>query len=170
VIIGVSHPLLDQLIDGQMGAAAARAGRGVIQIVKKAFGEKPALIVTGGDVAGVERAVSHTRRTSAAHLARGKDRTTIDDVEETEEIRGRPIAGGQAAMALYKIDKLGEQLRGKDSPRARARLRGKADDGWPRSIKTRAVLASRGLVDVAVAEPRRAERQAARYRRCRDSV
>ena len=154
VIIGVSHPLLDQLIEsGKWARPPLEPGEGFIQIVKKAFGEKPALIVTGGDVAGVERAVSQLAERLPHIWARGKDRTTIDDVEEDlrKFVAGRSPAG-QAAMALYKIDKLGEQLRGKDLASARVRVYvEKADDRLAEVIKTRASSSiAAASVDVAV--------------------
>jgi hypothetical protein len=141
VIVGVSHPLLDQLSEAHKWDKPALApGEGLIQIVKKAFGEKAALVVTGGDAAGVERAVSQLAERLPHIWARGKDRTTLDDVEDDlrKFIAGRSPAG-QAAMALYKIDKLGEQLRGKDLASARVRVYvEKADERLAEVIKTRA--------------------------------
>ncbi|MFI5302765.1 MAG: hypothetical protein ACHREM_32140, partial [Polyangiales bacterium] len=55
--------------------------------------------------------------------ARGKDRTTLDDVEEDlrKFVAGRSPAG-QAAMSLYKLDKLAEKLQGKDLSSARVKV------------------------------------------------
>ena len=55
--------------------------------------------------------------------ARGKDRTTLDDVEDDlrKFVAGRSPAG-QAAMALYKLDKLAAKLRGKDLASARVQV------------------------------------------------
>src|SRR5262249_34072198 len=70
-----------------------------------AFGEKSALVVTGGDSDGVERATAQLAERLPHIWARGKDRTTLDDVEE--DVRrfaaGRSPAG-QAAAAPYKTD------------------------------------------------------------------
>ena len=115
VLIGISHPIVDQLIKNEKwDAPELQPGEGSIQVVKKAFGEKSALIVTGGDAAGVDRAVAGVLRTISAHLARGKDRTTLDDVQDDVRrfLAGRTPAG-QAAMGLYKLERIGEKLRGK---------------------------------------------------------
>ena len=89
--------------------------------MKKAFGEKSALIVTGGDAAGVDRAVRQLAERFPHIWARGKDRTTLDDVEEEVRkfVAGRSPAG-QAAMALYKLGKLSRAAAGQGS-RVRAR-------------------------------------------------
>jgi hypothetical protein len=131
VIIGSSHPVLDQLAKNhKWDPPALQPGEGRIQIVKKAFGEKSALVVTGGDAAGVDRAV-HQLAEKFPHIwARGKDRTTLDDVEDDVRkfVAGRSPAG-QAAMSLYKLDKLAEQLSAKDLTSARVRVFvAKADD------------------------------------------
>ena len=116
VLIGLAHPTVEQLIKNhKWERPALQPGEGVIQLVKKAFGEKSALIVTGGDAAGVDRAV-HQLAERLPHIwARGKDRTTLDDVEEDlrKFVAGRSPAG-QAAMSLYKLDRLAEKLQGKD--------------------------------------------------------
>ena len=55
VLIGTSHPVVEQLIkEHKWDAPALQPGEGLIQVVRKAFGEKSALIVTGGDAAGVD--------------------------------------------------------------------------------------------------------------------
>src|SRR5260221_5477326 len=124
VLIGVSHPTVDQLIKNhKWERPALQPGEGLIQLVKKAFGEKSALIVTGGDAAGVDRAV-HQLAEKLPHVwARGKDRTTLDDVEEElrKFVAGRSPAG-QAAMSLYKLDKLADKLQGKDLASARVKV------------------------------------------------
>src|SRR5207249_9929366 len=64
VLIGTSHPVVDQLIKNKKWEAPSlQPGEGLIQLVKKAFGEKSALIVTGGDAAGVNRAVHQLAET-----------------------------------------------------------------------------------------------------------
>src|SRR5262249_44333871 len=116
VLIGTAHPIVEQLIEKKkMERASLQPGEGLIRLVKKAFGEKSAIVVTGGDAAGVDRAV-HQLAEKFPHIwERGKDRTTLDDVED--ELR-KFIAGrspsGQAAMSLYKLEKLADQLNGKD--------------------------------------------------------
>src|SRR5205814_1301160 len=116
VLIGISHPVIDSLIKNhKWEPPSLRPGEGLIQLVKKAFGEKSALIVTGGNAAGVDRAVRQLAEKFPHIWARGKDRTTLDDVEEEVRafVSGRSPAG-QAAMSLYKLNQLAGKLQGKD--------------------------------------------------------
>src|SRR5262249_39407961 len=58
VLIGLNHPIVEDLIRTEKWVRPSlQPGEGLIQLVKKAFGEKSAIIVTGGDAAGVDRAV-----------------------------------------------------------------------------------------------------------------
>ncbi len=138
VLIGLSHPIVEQLIKAKKWERPSlEPGEGLIEIVKKAFGEKTAVIVTGGDAAGVERAVQQLAERFPHLWSRGKDRTTIDDVEEDVRkfVAGRSPAG-QAAMALYKLDKIAGQLSGKDLASARVQVFvEKADDGITNLVK-----------------------------------
>jgi hypothetical protein len=141
VLIGTAHPIVEQLIKAKKWEAPPlQPGEGLIQLVKKAFGEKSALIITGGDAAGVRRAVSQLAETFPHIWQRGKDRTTLDDVEEDVRkfVAGRSPAG-QAAMSLYKLDKLAGQLSGKDLASARVRVFvEKAADGFAELIRQHA--------------------------------
>ncbi len=124
VLIGTAHPVAEQLMTNHKWARPPLApGEGLIQIVRKAFGEKSAVIVTGGDAAGVDRAVRQLAEKLPHIWARGKDRTTLDDVEDDVRkfVAGRSPAG-QAAMSLYKLDKLGDELRGKDLSSAHVKV------------------------------------------------
>jgi hypothetical protein len=144
VLIGTSHPLVDQLIkERKWEAPALQPGEGLIQLVKKAFGEKSALIVTGGDATGLRRAVYQLADTFPHIWQRGKDRTTLDDVEDDVRrfVAGRSPAG-QAAMSLYKLDKLAGQLKGKDLASARVKVFvEKAADGFADVVKRDAAAA-----------------------------
>jgi hypothetical protein len=124
VLIGTAHPIVDLLTkDKKWEAPALQPGEGLIQLVKKAFGEKSALVVTGGDAAGVARAVRQLAETFPHIFQRGKDRTTLEDVEEDARkfIAGRSPAG-QAAMSLYKLQKLGDQLKAKSLASAHVKV------------------------------------------------
>ncbi|HTK27988.1 MAG TPA: M14 family metallopeptidase [Vicinamibacterales bacterium] len=115
VLIGAHHPLTERLAaDGKWQRPVLEPGEGLIQVVKKAFGEKSALVVTGGDAAGVRRAVAQVAERFPHIWQRGKDRTTLDDVEDDVRkfVAGRSPAG-QAAMSLYKLDRIAAGLRGK---------------------------------------------------------
>jgi hypothetical protein len=95
-------------------------GEGSIEVVPAAFGEKPALVISGGDEAGVERALGQVAVRFPHVWDRGKDRTTIDDVEMDlwKFFSGRS-PDGQAAIGLYKLDRLVAELSGKSLRSAR---------------------------------------------------
>ncbi|KPJ89017.1 MAG: hypothetical protein AMS18_12885, partial [Gemmatimonas sp. SG8_17] len=58
VLIGGTHPLVEQLVDsGKLSIPELQPGQGLIRVVPKAFDEKPALVAVGADAAGLERAV-----------------------------------------------------------------------------------------------------------------
>ncbi len=154
VLIGAAHPVVEQLIkDHKWEAPALQPGEGLIQVVKKAFGEKSAIIVTGGDATGVSRAVNQLAETFPHIWQRGKDRTTLDDVEEDVRkfMAGRSPAG-QAAMSLYKLEKLAVQLKGKDLASAHVKVFvEKAADGFADVVTkaaTAAIKATALTVDV----------------------
>jgi hypothetical protein len=154
VLIGTSHPVVDQLInDHKWEMPALQPGEGLIQLVKKAFGDKSALIVTGGDAAGVRRAATQLAETFPHIWQRGKDRTTLDDVEEDVRkfIAGRSPAG-QAALSLYKLDQLAAELKSKNLASAHVRVFvEKAADGLTDVVRRRAIetiKASAVTVDV----------------------
>ena len=141
VLIGTSHPVAGQLIkNNKWDPPPLQPGEGLIQLVKKAFGEKSALIVTGGDAAGVRRAVRQLAETFPHIWQRGKDRTTLDDVEDdVRKFVGGRSPAGQAAMSLYKLDKIAGQLKGKDLASARVKVFvEKAADGLADVVKRQA--------------------------------
>jgi hypothetical protein len=124
VLAGVSHPIVEQLIkEGKWERPPLEAGEGLIQVVRKAFGEKSAVVVTGGDAAGVECAIAQLAEKFPHLWSRGKDRATLDDVEETvRRFLADRTPVGQAATGLYKLDRIAAQLAGKDLESARVRL------------------------------------------------
>jgi hypothetical protein len=83
--------------------------------VRPAFGSKSAIVVTGGDAAGLDRAIRQLAERFPHIWARGKDRPTLDTVEDDARrmLSGRtPI--GQAATALYKLEQLAADLADRD--------------------------------------------------------
>lgn len=116
VLIGTTHPLIDQLVkDKKFERPDLQPGQGLIQIVRKAFSDKTAVIVTAADKRGLARALSEAAERLPHVWARGKDRTTLGDIQD--EVR-RTLSGrtpaGQAATALYKLDQIAAGLAGKD--------------------------------------------------------
>lgn len=155
VLIGVTHPLVRRLINTKkFRPPALEPGQGLVQVVKRAFGEKPAVIITGGAAAGVARALVQVSERFPHIWTRGKDRTTLDDVEDDVRrfLSGRSPAG-QAATALYKLDRLAADLRGKDLESARVMVSlEKATDGLEEFVRREAaVLIKAAKLDVTVA-------------------
>ena len=112
VLIGLKHPLVDKLIaEKKFDPPPLQAGEGLLHVVRKAFGEKSAVIVTGADERGLSRALAEAAERLPHVWARGKDRTTLEDIQD--EIR-RTLSGrtpaGQAATALYKLDAIVRDL------------------------------------------------------------
>jgi hypothetical protein len=121
--------------------------------VKNAFGTKPAVIVTGGDARGVSRAVSQLAERFPNVWTRGKDRTTVDDVEEDVRtlLAGRsPV--GQAATALTQLNEIAKELAGKDLQSARVVVSiEKPADGFEQIVRSDATAKIKaGQLDVVV--------------------
>ena len=114
VLIGIEHPLVDELVDdSKFERPDLVPGQGLIQVVRSAFGSKGAVVVTGGDAAGVDRALRQLAERFPHVWERGTDRTTIDVVEDDlrKLLSGRAPAG-QAATALYKLEQASAELDG----------------------------------------------------------
>ena len=111
VLIG-QHPLLEEETIPPTDLAP---GEGLISVVPKAFGPKGAVVVSGGDDAGIERALEQIAERFPHVWERGKDRTTLDDIEMDlwRFFTGRSPEG-QASIALYKLDQIVRALRDED--------------------------------------------------------
>jgi len=112
VLAGAGNALTSELADSaRIDVASLQPGEGLIELVPDAFGSKSALVVTGADAGGADRALEMVALT-LPHLAeRGDDRPTIDDVERElwDALSGHsPV--GQAAIGLYKLGRLAEKL------------------------------------------------------------
>ncbi|MEQ1857023.1 MAG: M14 family zinc carboxypeptidase, partial [Longimicrobiales bacterium] len=111
VLAGIDNRLTQQLADSgkiAIDSLALSPGQGLIELVPKAFGDKPALVVTGSDSAGAARALEQVAIAFPNLGERGKDRPTVDDVEQEvwDALAGySPV--GQAAIGLYKLDRIG---------------------------------------------------------------
>ena len=116
ILAGTDNRLTDQLADsGRIDLASLAPGEGLIQLVPEAFGEKPSLVVTGADERGARRALEHLAFTFPHLDARGKDRPTVEDVEGGlwDALSGHsPV--GQAAIGMYKLDRIAAQLADRD--------------------------------------------------------
>lgn len=150
VLAGTGNPLTDQLADsGRVDSETLAPGEGLIQLVPDAFGEKPALVMTGGDEAGAERALEHAALTLPWLDERGRDRPTLDDVEHAlwATLAGRTPAG-QAATGLYKLARIGDRLADRELVDAEVLISvEKAEPGLAEVVRARAASA------LGVAEP-----------------
>ncbi len=82
VLIGLSHPLVTKLVeDGKLESPVLGPGEGLVQTVPNAFGDKTAVVVAGGDERGLARALEQVSERFPNVWERGKDRTTVDDIE-----------------------------------------------------------------------------------------
>lgn len=138
VLMGLAHPLMTRLNETHAWERPTlNPGDGLIQVVRKAFGDKSALVVTGGDAPGVERAVRQIAERFPYIWARGKDRTTLDDVEDgVRKFVGGRTPAGQAAMSLYKLEKIASDLQGKELASANVHVYvEKAADGLDAVVK-----------------------------------
>ncbi|HQZ19142.1 MAG TPA: hypothetical protein PLD86_19885, partial [Vicinamibacteria bacterium] len=158
ILVGAKHPVVERLIrDKKFELPALAPGEGLIQVVKNAFGGlpgqgKPAVVVAGGDAAGVARALAQLAETFPHIAARGKDRTTVDDIEEDVRrfVQARS-PGGQAATALYKLDRLVTSLQGRDLASARVKVFvEKAEPGLDAVVRSRIGTKLGGSLEVVV--------------------
>ena len=151
VLAGTGNPLTQQLADsGRIDLAGLQPGEGLIQLVPAAFGDKPSLVVTGGDAAGARRALDHLALTLPHLDARGDDRPTIDHVEQAlwSALSGHSPAG-QAAIGLYKLDRILADLAGRDLAAAEVLVSvEKPDPGLADLVRERA--AALGAEDLEV--------------------
>ncbi len=110
VVVGTAaaNPLLADLEIPALGA-----GEGFVGVVPGAFGKKPALAVTGGDPAGLARAL-HQTAVSFPHLDasnRKKDHPTVEAVEFAAwKFLSSRSPGGQAAAAAYKLEQIAGEI------------------------------------------------------------
>ncbi len=149
VLAGTDHPLVDK--DRLPDLAP---GQGWIEVVPGAFGPKAALIITGGDSVGVDRALEQVSERFPHLWDRGnqKNRPTLDDVEMDlwKFFSGRSSAG-QAATALYKLDKLVSSLSEKDLGSARVVVSlEEPADGLEQVVRERAQALGAGSLEVVI--------------------
>jgi Zinc carboxypeptidase len=128
------------------------AGEGEIRVIPEAFGTRSAVFISGGDDAGVERALEQVAVRFPHIWERGKDRTTLDDVEMDlwKFFSGRSPAG-QAATALYKLDRLVAGLEGKSVKTATVTVSiEKPEPGFDDLVRERARALGAETVDVVL--------------------
>lgn len=151
VLTGAGNEHTASLVERERIDLALPPGTGLIEFVPDAFGSKPALVVSGADEEGAARALEQLAMTFPHLDERGKDRPTIDAVEQElwHALAGHaPI--GQAAIGLYKLDKLAAQLGEEDIASASVLISVEhADPGLEAYVAAR-VRTTLGISDVTV--------------------
>ena len=154
VLVGTEHSLIDQLADsGKVTLDGETPGTGWIELVPKAFGSKPALVVTGSDVPGARSAVSYAAEGLPYLSERRSDAPTLDTVEE--DLWGLLNAhspAGQAATALYKLDRILGVLTGEASPDQVSVLVSveKPEGGLEEAVRDRVARAGLAVTDLTI--------------------
>ncbi|HEY0874211.1 MAG TPA: M14 family zinc carboxypeptidase, partial [Vicinamibacterales bacterium] len=121
ILIGRTHPHVQRLVDDKkLDLGTLSPGQGLLRMVPRAFGSSSALVVTGGDARGVARATTQLAERLPHVWERGKDRTTLESIEDDARrlISGRSPEG-QAAHALYQLTRLSREVSGKQLESAR---------------------------------------------------
>ncbi len=153
VLVGTDNPLTERLADsGRVDLAGLRPGEGIVQLVPAAFGDKPSLVATGADAEGARRALDHLALTLPHLDARGDDRPTLDHVERElwSALSGRSPAG-QAAIGLYKLDRILTDLAGRDLDAAEILISvEKPAPGLAGLVRERAAVLDVGELEVVV--------------------
>ena len=140
VLVGNSHPVAAEIAkSGKLIRPSLQPGQGAIQVVRKAFGDKSAVVVSGADAPGVRRALQQMSERFPYIWQRGKDRTTLDLIEnDVRRFIGGRTPAGQAAAAIYKLDQMAAKLRGRVLESARVRVYlDKADPDLESLLRTR---------------------------------
>ena len=116
VLIATHGALIEPIrAQGKLRGGALGSGEGLVQVVPDAIGTTTAVVVTGGDEAGLDAALEYASQRLPHLSERGKDRPTLGDVvEEARTFLAARSAAGQAAAAVYKLDRLVADLVGKD--------------------------------------------------------
>jgi hypothetical protein len=141
VLIGRDHQLVEQLVQRRrLRMPSLRSGEGWIEVVPRAFEDRSAVVILGADSAGTARALEQTAERFPHLWARGKDRTTIDDVEsELWSFLTARSPAGQAATALYKLERMAHDLAGTELESARVQVSvEKADPGLEGFLRRKA--------------------------------
>ena len=153
VLVGTNHPVVAGLTkEGKFPTPSLQPGQGLIQVVRKAFGEKSAIVVSGADAAGVRRALEQMSERFPHVWQRGKDRTTLDTMEnDVRRFIAARTPAGQAATAMYKLETLGARLKGRELASADVKVYvEKAEPGLDAVIRRHLASLGAGQLNITV--------------------
>ncbi|GBC83190.1 hypothetical protein HRbin10_02331 [bacterium HR10] len=109
ILIGREHPFVRALRErGKLtNLAELQPNQGLVEIVHNAFDESPAVVVAGADEAGTREAARYLAARVPYLWEHKKGRLTFGMIEdEVRRFFAARSGAGQAATALYKLDRL----------------------------------------------------------------
>lgn len=108
VLVGSDHPFIAELADsGRIAPGELPPGHGLIEIVEDAFGSRSAVVVTGSDHAGATMATKRLAEVFPGVSAWADGTPTFSDIEvELWGTLSGYTPGGQAAIGLYRLDRI----------------------------------------------------------------
>ena len=112
LLVGVDHPTVTELrADDAFPGSAPGAGEGLLTIVEEGPGNAPALVLSGGDAAGLERVTRYTTQGLPYLGGHGKGQFELGriDTDVRRFVQGKSGAG-QVAAGLEKLDTWLERL------------------------------------------------------------
>ncbi len=151
VLVGSDHPFIAELADsGKIAPGELPPGNGLIELVPDAFGSRSAVVVTGSDHTGATMATRRLAEVFPGVSARDDGNPTLSDIEQ--ELWGTLSGytpGGQAAIGLYKLDRIVAGLADEDIASAEILVSAeKAPPGLADVVRQRA--AALGTEDITV--------------------
>lgn len=153
VLVGPAHPLAVELADsGKIALADVPAGHGLLELVPDAFAGKSSVVATGSDSAGAALAARQLAEVFPHVSARGDGLPVFDDLERDlwAFLSGRSPAG-QAAAALYKLDRIAADLAGEDLAHADVLVSlEKPDSGLAEVVARRAAALGAGETTIEI--------------------
>ena len=162
VLVGSDHPFISELADsGRIAPGELPPGHGLIEVVPDAFGSRSAVVVTGSDHAGATMATKRLAEVFPG-VSKWDDGTpTFSDIEQ--ELWGTLSGytpGGQAAIGLYRLDRIVAGLADEDIASAEILVSTeKAPPGLADVVRERA--AALGTENITVTIDNRDVREAA---------
>ncbi|MFB0543936.1 MAG: hypothetical protein ACETVR_04060, partial [Candidatus Bathyarchaeia archaeon] len=114
ILVGRDNSWVRLLIEeGKLEGGALRPGEGLIQVAPKAFGEKDALALLGGDEEGLEAACTYLSERLPHLWEHRKGEIELGEIEEdVRRFFSSRIGAGQAAAALYRLERILGRIQG----------------------------------------------------------
>ena len=153
ILVGSDHPFIAELADsGRIAPGELPPGHGLIEVVPDAFGSRSAVVVTGSDRAGAAMATKRLAEIFPGVSTWEDGNPTLSDIElELWGTLSGYNPGGQAAIGLYKLDRIVAGLAGEDIASAEILVSAeKAPPGLADVVRERAAALGTENVRVAI--------------------